>query len=267
MRRKQKLTIGAIALLTAILLPACQTPSDRSTTPSSSPTAPSQAQTIPSTSATSELPVAEPYPPRPAQPIDQVESGSDFFEFREQLRQAISDRNADYIRSIADPNIKLSFGNPISLDDLDIDNPDAPFWQYLERSLAIGCINTTPGNPPDDTSWACPYVFQAPEITDAFEDVFIVGEGVEVHTEANASSPVVEVVSNEILKSDSQTLGTLSEAQLRAIETFEGWRPVILPEGRRGFVSSRYAYSPIGYRAIFAKVDGAWKMQAFVSGD
>jgi hypothetical protein len=32
-------------------------------------------------------------------------------------------------------------------------------------------------------------------------------------------------------------------------------------------VSSRYAYSPIGYRAIFAKVDGAWKMQAFVSGD
>jgi hypothetical protein len=264
MKHNQRVTIGAIAaLLMAGTLAACQAPQE-TTTPSADATATATTtpSPVPSTGTS-----ADSYAPRPAQPIDQVEAGSDFFTFRESLRQAVSDRDANYIRSIADPNIRLSFGNPTSLDDQDLDNPDAPFWKYLERSLAIGCANAVPGNPPDDTTWACPSVFQAPEIADAFVDVFIVGEGVEVHTEANASSSVVTTVANEILKVDSQALATMTEPQLQAMETLDGWRPVILPDGQRGFVSSRYAYSPVGYRALFGKVDGEWKMQAFVSGD
>jgi hypothetical protein len=42
---------------------------------------------------------------------------------------------------------------------------------------------------------------------------------------------------------------------------------VRLPDGRAGFVDSRFVRSPIDYRAAFARIDGRWQMTLFLAGD
>jgi hypothetical protein len=52
-------------------------------------------------------------------------------------------------------------------------------------------------------------------------------------------------------------------------ETKTGWKSVSLPNGQKGFVSGRVAFSAVGYRALFepdAK-SKSWKMTAFLAGD
>ena len=45
------------------------------------------------------------------------------------------------------------------------------------------------------------------------------------------------------------------------------WTRIKLRDGRTGYISSRYVRSPIDYRAVFNKMDGRWRMTAFVAGD
>jgi hypothetical protein len=205
---------------------------------------------------------------RPIVLEDQAKPGSSFYIFRQQLRQAVRDRDAAQIRAIAAPDIKLSFGNPITLEDLDIDNPNSLFWQHLERVLAVGC---TPYEFPSDASnsaetWACPHVFQA-SLGDPFSDVYIVGENVNVRARPQADSPVVGVLSNEVVQLDLEGLNRLSESQRARLQTFDGWQPIIMPQGQQGYVSSRYAYFPAGYRAIFQQTATGWTMTVFIAGD
>lgn len=203
---------------------------------------------------------------------DEVRPGTDFFQFREQLRQAIRDRNAAFLRRIADPNIKLSFGLPLTLTDLEIDNPDAPVWQHLERTIGAGCALQVLQNnsASESTQWVCPHAFLAPDrdgTIDAFESIVIVGEAINVRAEPTANSPVVGTVSNEVVKIDSTAYATHPPEFFEAKETNLGWTPVILPNGVRGYVSSRYAFSPVGYRAGFVQNHGQWTMTFFVAGD
>jgi len=46
-----------------------------------------------------------------------------------------------------------------------------------------------------------------------------------------------------------------------------GWSGIELPDGRTGFVSSRYVRSPIDHRALFQFHDGRWWLTAYVAGD
>lgn len=201
--------------------------------------------------------------------VDEAQPGTDFYQFRARLRQAVSQRDASFIRQIAAPGIKLSFGNPITLDDRQINNPNALFWKQLERTIATGCaVYTATGSASE--SWACPHAFVIPETInapDAYSMVIITATGVNVRDRPSLTAPMIGSVSNEVVKYNNQSPEVQSEAFRQAQETLDGWMPIVLPNGRSGFVSSRYAYSPVGYRAIFSKVNGQWQMQAFVTGD
>ncbi len=208
---------------------------------------------------------AQPYSRRPVMLVDQAQRGTTFFQFREQLRQAVKRRDAAYIRTIADPNIQLSFGRGRTLQTEGIGNPQAIFWRRLERAIATGCAPQD-GQPNTTQRWACPHVFQS-SVGDPFSDVHIIGDGVNVRLEPRTIAPVVGVVSNEVVKIDQYVVGAYSDAQRAAMETFDGWVPVILASGQRGFVSSRFAYKPTGYRAIFQRQGDRWRMVAFLAGD
>lgn len=98
--------------------------------------------------------------------------------------------------------------------------------------------------------------------------VVIVEENVNVRKEPNASSPVIGVVSNEIISFDNDRFEKRT-AQMQKLmsDPLNGWTPVILPNGKRGFVQSRYAYQPLGHRTVFVKSGGKWQLRAFVIGD
>lgn len=298
MKFNQRATIGVLCLMSSlaalagVTLAMRQAPSDLVTSPPS-PLAASPEVNQDSTQASQSQPASNPKELTPPEPLpnqsseqitsanslanslphrpivltDQAKPGSSFYAFRQRLRQAVRDRDADFLRQIADPQIKLSFGLPITIEQLDIDNPKALVWQHLERIINIGCVPyEAPTDVPSSEAWTCPHVAEA-SVGDPFTDVYVVGTGVNVRSLPEANSAVVAVLSNEVVPFDSRGAERLSQQQVQGIETLDGWKPVTTPEGIRGFVSSRYAYIPAGYRARFEQKQGQWKMTIFIAGD
>lgn len=194
----------------------------------------------------------------PRQPLDlrDTQLGSDFYQFRQRLREAVRRRDANFIRSTAIPGIRLTFGDPKTLDDLNIDNPKAEIWLGMEKAFSTGCAY-------DTQTWICPHVFHVFEVLplDPFDYFAIVGVNVNARSQPSTNSQIVGVLSNEVVKYDYQATGAYN------LDNPNSWTPIVLPNGRRGYVLNRYVYSPIGYRGFFKKVQGKWKMITFVAGD
>lgn len=232
--------------------------------------APDQKPGSASTDTDTAKPLAEAAPRQPLQLVDEGGSSAEFTQFRNALRQAVQDRDADFIRAIAAPDIRLTFGLPMTIDELDIDNPNALFWKNMEKAIATGCASEIFGVEPEKQTWICPHVFLAPETVptiDPYSHIVIVGNDINVRAEPDSSSPVVGTVSNEVVRYDVDSTSDLSAEQQQAVSTLNGWQSIITSTGQRGFVSSRYAYSPIGYRAFFTKENDTWQMTVFIAGD
>jgi hypothetical protein len=209
---------------------------------------------------------ASPYPRRSFPALkDQVSPGSSFYQFRQQLKRAIQNRDAKYIQAIADPQIKLSFGRDIKISALGLSNPKSLSWKHLEQVMSIGCGHNVDSPSVEIEAYKCPYLYQ--ELKTNPYDIYIIGENINVRSQPQTDSPVIGTLTNEIVKSDSSGFQRLIQQQREATDTFDGWQPIITPEGKQGYVSSRYAYFSAGYRAWFEKKKGEWKMTLFLGGD
>ena len=209
---------------------------------------------------------ASPYPRRSFTLRDRVTPGSSFDRFRQRLKQAIRERDAKFIRAIADPKITITYGLPIAFSTLGFDNPNSLSWKRLERILSVGC---TPYEAPagvEIDAYNCPHVSQA-AMGDPFTDIYIIGETVNVRSQPRLNSQMIGVLTNEIVKFDSAGFERFTQQQRDLAQTLEGWMPIITPKGERGYVSSRYAFFAAGYRARFENKKGQWKMTVFISGD
>ncbi|MBD2088348.1 hypothetical protein H6F67_00460 [Microcoleus sp. FACHB-1515] len=275
---------AAIALL-IINIAACNSLEKQQISLSSSESKPTASRSQPNPTRTNIAFFEGTYPPKPFPLVDAVEPESSFFEFRERLRTAVRDRDADYIRSIAISPIKLGFGvSPNSVDELEIDNPNAPFWQYLEKAIGTGCsdenrLYNRPASAPE--SWICPHVFAAGESIDRAEfgdrvfawEVFILGENIPVYSEAKTDSPIITTLSNERALLGEETVNQFyasanaAEPQEARWYSTEGQTSIVLPNSEQGYVENRYLYDINGYRAVFSYQNGKWQMLAFVSGD
>lgn len=231
--------------------------------------------TPPATSEKLNPPVATSPSPNPVRlPIalvDESVQSPEFAKFLDRTKQAVRDRDARYIRSIVTPQTKFSFGAQRSIDYLNPENPKSSFWTSLEKALALGCSK-------EQSGYSCPTVFQQfqnalkPGFSDldAFSAIVVVGQNVNVRSQPDVDSPTIATLTNEIVKYDTTTFQNASEqekSETLRLDNPNGWTPVILPDDRRGFVASRYAYSPVGYRVLFGKAGGEWKIEAFVTGD
>ena len=185
---------------------------------------------------------------RPLVLQDQVPAGSPFATFRQKLRQAIRDRNADFIRSIADPNISLTLGRgSISLNDLNLDNPDSESWLHLEQAFSFGCM---PSRPP--SAWDCPVYPENSPFSIGIDDVYV-GKNVKVRSRPKAGSPIITVLSSELAKT---------------VESAPGWMPIKTPDGKLGYVHTNQAFQIVGgYNAGFKQVGDRWIMTRFLSGE
>lgn len=185
--------------------------------------------------------------------IDRVKPGTDFYRFRERLRLAIKRRDAKFIESISDPDIKLSFGSPMKLSSLNLNNPQAKIWLELDKLFAVGCEN---GGNRKATTWICPHVFQAwgQVKLDPFEYGIVVGKNVNIHSQPNINSSIITTVTDQLVK-------------LKSNDINRNWDSIELLDGISGYVSSRFFYSPVGYRAFFEKAKGKWKMTVLIAGD
>jgi hypothetical protein len=195
----------------------------------------------------------QPYPT--CLPIDEGPRRADFVTFRTELKAIIARRDAAALLRIVDPHIKSSFGGD---DDLDAfvrwwhpDDPKSELWNELGSVVEQG------GAFHQDDWFEAPYVAAtcSPAGYDAFEYVALVGSGVRVRAAPHPQARVLATLSYAVLRLN------------RADDRGEGWTAVKLAGDRAGFVDSKLARSPVGYRAHFRFIDHEWRLTIFLAGD
>jgi hypothetical protein len=194
-------------------------------------------------------------------PVDEAVRDPAFFVFRARLQEAVARHDTTAVLEAVDPNIKIGFGGKDGVAAFrkawKLQNGDkSPLWSELGLALALG------GGFQGASGFAAPYVFSRwPEANDAFEHVAVLGTDVRVRAEPRVEGRILATLSFDIVRLSSTGRSRLTPAQAKE------WTAVELRGGRTGYISSRFARSSVGYRALFNKVNGRWRMTAFVAGD
>ncbi|HEY9695164.1 MAG TPA: SH3 domain-containing protein [Oculatellaceae cyanobacterium] len=215
--------------------------------------------------------------------VDKVKPGSDFARFRQRLRYATKLKDMNFIRTIL-PSDKIAIGyGETAIGDLKLENRESAFWLTLEKAIAVGCtaeVNLSyPELDPESQLWSCNNITKQlnsqsnssaldPSGLSSISRVVVIGKNVSVRSQPQKNSAVVALLSNEVVEVDHQI-----KAQQVAQTTFgesnnpiNNWTPVILPQGRKGYVYNRFVYSPSEYQAVFGKIQGTWRLLAMPGG-
>lgn len=195
-------------------------------------------------------------------PVDEAKNDASFYAFREKLVAAVKKRDAKYISSIVDRDIKNSFGGNDGIEEFKkrwkINGSKSEFWDEFLPVITNGGKFIKEGT---NKLFFAPYSFNSfPDDLDAFSYSVIFGNNVNLRSKADAVSPVVSSLSYNIVE--------IVEA-VKEKENAEKvlWYEVKTLGGKRGFVKAEFVRSPIDYRAGFEKKNGKWKMTAFIAGD
>jgi hypothetical protein len=204
---------------------------------------------------------------------------SPFAQFRDQARRAIERRDVQFIKTVVPKKgIAIGFGRPQTLEQWNLDNPNAHLWSILEKAISGPCSLTNVKSEQDADGFVCSNAagelekqYPPPKGTEGvghlIDKVIIVGKNVNVRSQPTTNSPIVAKLSNEVVKLDRKTFESEYGASKREYDPIKDWLPVILPNDKTGFVSSRYAHQPLEYRVIFAKIDGKWQLTEIPGGD
>ena len=185
-------------------------------------------------------------------PVDEASKQPEFFTFRARLQMALAARDVEFLISAADPHVKLGFGGEDGARRLRelLSGQDAPeMWAALARVLALGGAFRGPD------AFEAPYTYSNwPEAVDAMECAAVTGANVAVRLAARTDSQVVTRTSYEIVR-------------ISAVRANSDWFQVEVRGGHKGFVRTEYLSSPLALRVIFNRINGQWRLTAFVSGD
>ena len=189
------------------------------------------------------------------------EANASFREFRERLLAALARRDTALLHGIVAPEIRTSFGADGGISDFKTmwktADPSSEVWATLGRLLRMG------GKQSSDSMFYAPYVYAFwPDSIDAFSHVAVTDANVAVHAEPNAQSPVLGTATHSILEVAEWT-GTPGDV----IASDTSWVRVGLPDKRSGWISVGDVYSPVSWRAAFARRGDQWVMILLVAGD
>ncbi len=197
-------------------------------------------------------------------PVDEAAKDRSFLAFRTRLIAAAERKDAKFIDSIIDPDIKISFGIENGAANFrKFWNPeakDSKFWEEFTAVIKNGGAFFGEGRnkynafaaPFPHTSW--------PDDLDAFEHQLIFGTNVNLREGPSVEAKVLDRLSYNVVKAVQDPEAPMSEERPE-------WIKIETLGGKSGYVNSRYVRSPIDYRAGFEKKRGQWKMTFFVAGD
>lgn len=220
------------------------------------------ALTLPALADDQEEPQPEPERPIPEfkemlLPVkDEAAKDATLVKFRDSLLKAVKQKNVKSLEKHLDPKIKNSFGGSDGLKEfktswkLEKNPAKSKVWAELAKVLNLG------GGFMEST-FAAPYLYAHwPDEYDAFEYGVVVTDSAQLRKEASEKSTGIRPLKREVVY---------------VIDTGEddssGWRQIATSDKLRGFVKESEIHSPIGYRALFSKKSGAWKITHFIAGD
>ncbi len=202
-------------------------------------------------------------------PVDEAPQEPSLVAFRQNLFGAIQRRDADALLSALAPNIQLGFSGESGREafatryNLKADPKNSSIWRVMYEVLQGGGVWQSDGE--GGRFFSAPYAFGTFNGEDAFTQSVITGAGVNVRAEPNTSSTILTQLSYQVV--DLPTTSTRTAPPLRIGDYDYGWTEVKLGDGRRGWVSDKFIYSPIGYRVVIERVDARWTITNLASGD
>ncbi len=200
-------------------------------------------------------------------PVDEAPLDTAFFIFREQLLEAVRNKDVFHLLEITDEHIKCSFGAENGIPDFvkmwQLDSPESTkqseIWSTLENILIQGGTFSNKRK-----TFIAPYIFSIfPDKYDAFEYGAVAGRGVRLRDRPSLQSTVIKTISYDIVK----IIKEASMPETIGDQTFP-WLEVELLDGTKGFIFGQFVGRPIEWRAIFSINDkGQWRMVTLVAGD
>src|SRR4030095_16666223 len=132
-------------------------------------------------------------------PVDDATRDPSFFTFRAGLIRAVQKHDVVFVTSVLDPEIVNSFGGDGGVLEFKstwkLNRPNSELWDELGTCLALG------GKFDKDGSFSAPYVFGAfPDEFDPYEYTAIIGQDVRVRKEPSLNSPVIKMLSFDVVK-------------------------------------------------------------------
>ncbi len=196
-----------------------------------------------------------------------------FPQFRVRLLDATKRRDANFIRNIVTTKTRFSFDSSINLDAYNIDDPQSLFWQYMEKAVSTGCTIEPDTQVPEQELgsdiWVCPITSGKPIYDFGWqEQMGILGESVNVRSEPGTGASIVTVLSKEVVKFDAKTFNNLPQRLQEEVNSPNGWTPVVLTNGKKGWVQNRFLYhEPRDYKVSFIRSNGEWQINYFLRGN
>lgn len=193
-------------------------------------------------------------------PLDEGPDDASFVAFRAHALRAVAQKDAAFIKSIVDKDIRVDFGGGFGMKDFlkhwNGLSAKSDFWPQFEFALKNGGEYAKMKNRGPKQFWA-PYIYASfPEDLDGTVYSAVTGENVRLREKPNASAKIIGQLSYNIVKTFFDE--SIPDPKWVEVETLGG---------KRGWVSADLVRSPIGYRACFEKIDGEWKLTVFVAGD
>jgi len=194
-------------------------------------------------------------------PRDDARQDPSFFSFRRQLIAAVRKRDRKFILKIVDPKIRINFGEGGGADEFarqwKLRSDNSPLWKILAEVLSLGGTFTGRGS---ERMFAAPYTYAAfPESLDAFEYYCVTSKNVPLRAKPDERARIIAGLSYDLVRQAPLPRGAKTPGP--------EWVHVSTSGGKRGFVARRFVRSPVDYRALFQKRNGAWRMTALIAGD
>ncbi len=174
-------------------------------------------------------------------------------EFRRALAQAVVDRDADALASLADPALALDFGGGAGIDTLRarLVDPDYALWDELERLLPLGCAAGE-----DGSTIIMPHYFaQDLGDRDAFTTFVALGGDVPLRASPAPDGEGLDNVGWQGVQVDGYPDEGAQFTQVTAAD------------GKVGYVERAALRSIVDYRLLANRMDDGWKITALIAGD
>lgn len=202
-----------------------------------------------------------------------LSSKVDFSQFRQSFLNAVKRRDETFIRVLVTPQTQSIIGQSLRLENYNLEDKTSPFWQQIEKAVSAGCtleITTKIAEQQTENEiWVCPKTFgKSIYDSDWQNQVAIIADRVNIRTEAKNNSAIIGVISKDLVQFDSDTYYNLSESERELVNQFDGWTPVILKNGKKGWAQNNFVYyKPRDYRISFARFNGQWRFRYLLAGD
>ena len=197
-------------------------------------------------------------------PKDEAAKDHSFLVFRTRLLAAVKRHDRDFVLKTLDREIMNGDDIEKGVNEFkkrwQLDQQASPLWDLLSSILSNGgAFNRDDGHeefcaPYAVTAWS-EISNQLPAGADPIDYVAITGKHVSVRETPNANSPVIYILSYDVVKVDAK-------GSVRAGSPPHGftWLKITTPSGQRGYVKDEDAQGPMDYRACFRKVGRQWLM-------